>query len=113
MDILPSYSGYNVSLTYEGRIFLLTGWHDSGNADPTSRDAHTLIFTNNEDGYLRQFKCEDCLGSPIITYTESSLLDQSTFITGCLMFSSDTAFTLAVGDATKHWDGVLEYSTNA
>ena len=30
-----------------------------------------------------------------------------------LTFSSPNSFTLAVGDATKHWDGTLEYSTNA
>lgn len=29
-----------------------------------------------------------------------------------LTFSSPNSFTLAVGDATKHWDGVLEYSTD-
>lgn len=29
-----------------------------------------------------------------------------------LTFSSPNSFTLAVGDATKHWDGTLEYSTN-
>ena len=29
-----------------------------------------------------------------------------------LTFSSPSSFTLAVGDATKHWDGTLEYSTN-
>ena len=26
-----------------------------------------------------------------------------------LTFSSPNSFTLAVGDATKHWDGALEY----
>ena len=26
-----------------------------------------------------------------------------------LTFSSPNSFTLAVGDATKHWDGTLEY----
>ena len=30
-----------------------------------------------------------------------------------LTFSSPNSFTLAVGDATKHWDGTLEYSTDA
>lgn len=30
-----------------------------------------------------------------------------------LTFSSPSSFTLAVGDATKHWDGTLEYSTDA
>ena len=30
-----------------------------------------------------------------------------------LTFKSPNSFTLAVGDATKHWDGTLEYSTNA
>ena len=30
----------------------------------------------------------------------------------CLTFSSPNNFTLAVGDARKHWDGTLEYSTN-
>ena len=30
----------------------------------------------------------------------------------CLTFSSPSGFTLAVGDATKHWDGALEYSTD-
>lgn len=29
-----------------------------------------------------------------------------------LTFSSPSSFTLATGDATKHWDGTLEYSTN-
>ena len=29
-----------------------------------------------------------------------------------LTFSSPISFTLAVGDATKHWDGTLEYSTD-
>ena len=29
-----------------------------------------------------------------------------------LTFSSPSSFTLAVADATKHWDGTLEYSTN-
>ena len=29
-----------------------------------------------------------------------------------LTFSSPNSFTLAVNDATKHWDGTLEYSTN-
>ena len=29
-----------------------------------------------------------------------------------LAFSSPNSFTLAVGDATKHWDGTLEYSTD-
>ena len=29
-----------------------------------------------------------------------------------LTFSSPNNFTLAVGDATKHWDGTLEYSTD-
>ena len=29
-----------------------------------------------------------------------------------LTFSSPSSFTLAVGDATKHWDGTLEYSTD-
>ena len=29
-----------------------------------------------------------------------------------LTFSSPNSFTLAVGDATKHWDGTLEYSTD-
>ena len=29
-----------------------------------------------------------------------------------LTFSSTNSFTLAVGDATKHWDGTLEYSMN-
>ena len=29
-----------------------------------------------------------------------------------LTFSSPSSFTLAVKDATKHWDGTLEYSTN-
>ena len=29
-----------------------------------------------------------------------------------LTFSSPSSFTLAVNDATKHWDGTLEYSTN-
>ena len=29
-----------------------------------------------------------------------------------LAFSSPNSFTLAIGDATKHWDGTLEYSTN-
>ena len=30
----------------------------------------------------------------------------------CLTFSSPNSFTLAVNDATKHWDGTLEYSTD-
>ena len=30
-----------------------------------------------------------------------------------LTFNSPNSFTLAVGDATKHWDGTLEYSTDA
>ena len=30
-----------------------------------------------------------------------------------LTFKSPSSFTLAVGDATKHWDGTLEYSTDA
>ena len=30
-----------------------------------------------------------------------------------LTFSSPSSFTLAVKDATKHWDGTLEYSTDA
>lgn len=30
-----------------------------------------------------------------------------------LTFSSPSSFTLAVGDATKHWDGTLEYSADA
>ena len=30
-----------------------------------------------------------------------------------LTFSSPNSFTLAVGDATKHWDGTMEYSTDA
>ena len=30
----------------------------------------------------------------------------------CLTFSSPNSFTLAVGDATKHWDGTLEYSAD-
>ena len=30
----------------------------------------------------------------------------------CLTFSSPSSFTLAVNDATKHWDGTLEYSTD-
>ena len=30
-----------------------------------------------------------------------------------LTFKSPNSFTLAVGDATKHWNGTLEYSTNA
>ena len=29
-----------------------------------------------------------------------------------LTFNSPSSFTLAVNDATKHWDGTLEYSTN-
>ena len=29
-----------------------------------------------------------------------------------LMFSSPNSFTLKVNDATKHWDGTLEYSTD-
>ena len=29
-----------------------------------------------------------------------------------LTFSSPNSFTLATGDATKHWDGTLEYSTD-
>lgn len=29
-----------------------------------------------------------------------------------LTFSSPNSFTLAVGDANKHWDGILEYSTD-
>ena len=29
-----------------------------------------------------------------------------------LTFSSPSSFTLAVGDATKHWDGIVEYSTD-
>ena len=29
-----------------------------------------------------------------------------------LTFSSPSSFTLAVNDATKHWDGTLEYSTD-
>ena len=29
-----------------------------------------------------------------------------------LTFNSPNSFTLAVGDATKHWDGTLEYSTD-
>ena len=29
-----------------------------------------------------------------------------------LTFSSPSSFTLAVGDATKHWDGTVEYSTD-
>ena len=29
-----------------------------------------------------------------------------------LTFSSPSSFTLAVGDATKHWDGTLEYSVS-
>ena len=29
-----------------------------------------------------------------------------------LTFSSPNSFTLAVGDATKHWDGTVEYSTD-
>ena len=29
-----------------------------------------------------------------------------------LTFSSPDSFTLAVSDATKHWDGTLEYSTD-
>ena len=29
-----------------------------------------------------------------------------------LTFKSPNSFTLAVGDATKHWDGTLEYSTD-
>ena len=30
----------------------------------------------------------------------------------CLTFNSPSSFTLAVNDATKHWDGTLEYSTD-
>ena len=30
----------------------------------------------------------------------------------CLTFSSPSSFTLAVDDATKHWGGTLEYSTD-
>ena len=30
-----------------------------------------------------------------------------------LTFKSPNSFTLAIGDATKHWDGTLEYSTDA
>ena len=30
-----------------------------------------------------------------------------------ITFSSPNSFTLAVGDATKHWDGTLEYSTDS
>ena len=30
-----------------------------------------------------------------------------------LTFSSPSSFTLAVKDTTKHWDGTLEYSTDA
>ena len=30
----------------------------------------------------------------------------------CLTFSSPNSFTLKVNDATKHWDGTLEYSTD-
>ena len=33
--------------------------------------------------------------------------------TACLTFSSPNRFTLKVNDNTKHWDGTLEYSTNA
>lgn len=30
----------------------------------------------------------------------------------CLTFSSPSSFTLAVGNASKNWDGTLQYSTN-
>ena len=39
-------------------------------------------------------------------------LAQTETVVPYLTFSSPNSFTLAVGDATKHWDGIVEYSTD-
>ena len=39
-------------------------------------------------------------------------LAQTETVVPYLTFSSPNSFTLAVGDAKKHWDGIVEYSTD-
>ena len=38
--------------------------------------------------------------------------EEATIRESCLTFSSPSSFTLKVNDATKHWNGTLEYSTD-
>ena len=45
---------------------------------------------------------------PFLVDDTSSKSEEKPYLT----FSSPNSFTLAVGDATKHWDGTLEYSTD-
>ena len=133
MAIKPEYSGSNIYLEYDSRIFLLTSWHDSGNSggpDPEHPDSHTLVFTNIEDNYIRQFYCANVTDStPSITYTETPIqgLSRSDFISVAAShvssgasfnvynsggvvsqtsFSSSKGFTVAEGTVTA----VLCYS---
>ena len=48
----------------------------------------------------------------IYNMPESWLMKKAEPIEPYLTFSSPSSFTLAVKDATKHWDGTLEYSTD-
>lgn len=46
-------------------------------------------------------------------YLPDTLLSSRPVGKSCLTFSSPNSFTLEVEGATKHWDGILEYSTDA
>lgn len=49
----------------------------------------------------------------IYNMPEYWLMKKAEPIVSYLAFSSPSSFTLAVNDATKHWDGTLKYSTDA
>lgn len=76
----------------------------------------TITHTAN-DGYTYSgVKVNGVVNTGSITVPASgnTITIQGAFkaIPAYLTFSSPNSFTLAVNDATKHWDGTLEYSTN-
>lgn len=72
---------------------------------------------DEEVTFISKFNSTLIVGSLTIqggeSYTQGWVQISSTIDTNFLTFSSPSTFTLGVVDNTKHWDGTLEYSTDA
>ena len=86
---------------------LLSMFADTGGTFTGTPEINTTYYLSSDNMVVRETEVATLNG-----YVESMIEANSEFKPAgksYLTFSSPNSFTLAVGDATKHWDGTLEY----
>ena len=77
-----------------------------------TKDQNTLYILTDEEGSAPSYVTQEeftTLSQAVDNKADAPFKPAGKYY---LTFSSPNSFTLAVGDATKHWDGTLEYFTS-